>query len=189
MDAAFQTAFVTLVTQDAARAAFLADPSAMVAGLPPRAQAALVGVTPAALTRYAESLKAKRWRGLAAVVPLTRRVCPSLGGRYRRWLGAHPSPGDRMGLSPGESEGLRCLHALRQQLRNDDGEADWAGDLLAFEVLRACAHRDGKPRTLRARFAVHAIIDVLRTGALPDPDPAPHVYRLERHRVRWRTAS
>lgn len=144
---------------------------------------------PVALARYAASLKAKRWRSLAAVVPLTCKVCPSLGARYRRWLGAHPSAGDQMGLSPGESEGVRCLGALSRQLRVDGGEADWAADLLAFEVLRACAHRDGQPRRLRARFAVHAIVDVLKTGALPDPDPEPFEYRIERHRVRWRSTS
>ena len=186
MDAAFQTALVDLVTRDAARTAFIADPQAFAIHLPIRARDALVGLDPAALTRYAESLKSKRWRSLAAVVPLTGRVCPSLGGRYRRWLGAHPSPGDQVGLSPGESEGLRCLPALRRQLRADEGEAEWAGDLLAFEIQRACAHRDGQARTLRTTFAVHAIVEALNAGALPDPDPAPHLYRIERHRVRWR---
>lgn len=188
MDAAFQTAFIALVTQDAARAAFLADATPFIDGLPPPAQAALTGLDPNALTRYAESLKAKRWRSVAAVVPLTRRVCPSLGKRYRRWLGKHPCPGDQIGLSPGESEGMRCLGALRRQLRADDGEAEWAADLLGFEVLRACAHRDGQPRRLRTRFAVHTIVDALNDGALPDPEPAPFEYRIARHRVRWRAA-
>ena len=92
-----------------------------------------------------------------------------------------------MGLSPGESEGLRCLDALRRQLRADHGEADWAGDLLGFELLRACAPRDGQPRLLRTRFAIHTVVAVLREGALPDPEPEPFEYRIERHRVRWRS--
>lgn len=187
MDAAFQRRFVQLVTDDAARAAFLADPAGAVADLAPRAAAALVDLEPQALVRYAESLKAKRWRGLAAIVPLTRRASPGLGARYRRWLGRHPCPGDTPGLAPGESEGLRCLPDLRRALAADPGEAEWIGDVFAYEVLRACSHRDGTPRHLRSRFKLPEIVEILRAGSLPfDVEAAPTELRFERHRLRWR---
>jgi hypothetical protein len=187
MDAAFQTAFVRLVTLDAARQAFADDPVAAAAHLPEPARSALRDLDPLAVSRYAESLKAKRWRSLSAVIPLTRRICPSIGTHYRAWLGAHPSPGDRMGLSPGESEGLRCLPALRQALRGDEGTVDWAPDLLAFEVLGACSRRDGTPRQMQSRVALHDCVQVLRSGGIPlDPEPDPHRYRFERRGVKWK---
>lgn len=187
MDAAFQRRFVALVTHDPTRAAFLRDPAGHMADLPDRAAAALLGIDADALTRYAESLKIKRWRGLAAIVPLTRKASPGIGARYRRWLGRTPCPGDVMGLSPGESEGLRCLPDLRRALANDPAEAEWVGDVFAYEVLRACSHRDGTPRHLRSRFALHEIVETLRAGSLPfDPEEAPHELRFERHRLRWR---
>lgn len=189
MDAAFQSLFVALVTDDAVRARFLADPSAVAGDLPARAQAALTGIDRDALERYARSLKLKRWRGLAAIIGLTRRISPSIGTRYQRWLGQHPCPGDRLGLSPGESEGLRSLTDLRRALRADPGEAPWADEVLAFEVYRACSHRDGQVRQLRCRFALPEIISTLEAGQIPlDPPRSPHLLRFERHRLRWRAA-
>lgn len=186
-DAAFQSAFVRLVTVDAARAAFAADPVAAAAHLPEPARSALRDLDPAAVHRYALSLKAKRWRSVSAVIPLTRQICPAVGTHYRDWLGAHPSPGDRMGISPGESEGLRSLSALRTRLRADNEAVDWAPDLLAFEVLSACSRRDGTPRHLQSRFALHDLVQTLQAGGVPlDPDPDPHRYRFERRGVKWK---
>lgn len=89
-------------------------------------------------------------------------------------------------LDPGLEEAQRALPRLRRELAQDPGEAAYAAELLVFEVLARCSRRDGRPRFLRARHAVHEIAAALQRGVVPmDPDPAPTRFRFERAGVRW----
>lgn len=179
-DQAFHVVFVRLVTLDTERRLFSADPKGYAnQHLTGRAALALAAVDPAGLERFARSLTSKRWSALARVVPLTARVVPDLGLLYRRWLGEHPSPGDRPGLSPGESEALRALAPLRRALLSDEGQAPWAADLLAFEAFRACSRRDGRVRTLKSVWPLDTIAQALQSGEIPlDPEPGTFAWQF-----------
>lgn len=149
-------------------------------------RAMLAAIPRAALDRYADSLVAKRWSEVSRAVPLTLRVSPGLGRRYRRWLATSPSPAVDSVLDPGLEEASRALPQLHRELARDPGEAVYAADLLVFEVLARCSRRDGRPRMARARHAVHEIAAALQRGVVPmDPDPAPTRLRFERAGVRW----
>lgn len=139
------------------------------------------------LHRYARGLRQKRWEEVAAVVPLSARVIPDLRARYHAWLRARPAEARDSLLAPGLAEALRALPSLAGGLEGDPGQAPYATELLAFEVLGACSRADGTPRTLRARFALHAIARDLRAGLIPiDPPLERHAYRFERGGPRHR---
>jgi hypothetical protein len=191
MIAALHDAFVALATDAALRRRFAADPDAALArfALGPAERAALCGIEPTALDRYARSLVAKRWGEVARVVPLALRVAPSLPDRYHTWALGHPAPVAETVLSPGIAEALRALPALHAELAPDEREAPYAADLYAFEVLRAASRGDGIVRTLTTRFELHAIADDLGRGLVPvDPDQVRTIYRFDRERVARRPA-
>jgi hypothetical protein len=183
-----QEALVRLCLDARARARFLA--TGEIDGIESAAaeRAALAAISPAALDRFARSLVAKRWGEVSRVVPLTLRISPRLGQRYRQWLAKSPSPAQDTVLDPGCAEALRALPHLCDALAADVGEASYAPDLLVFEVLARCSRGDRQPRFARARFAVHELADALARGVVPmDPDPAPTRFRFEAAGVRWWT--
>ena len=150
---------------------------------------ALAALSETDLRRYARGLRQKRGAEVAATVPLAARVIPDLKARYDAWLRAHPPTARDSLLSPGAAEALRALPGLADALARDAEQAPYAAELLAFEVLAACSRADGTVRTLRARYALHAIVAELRAGLIPvDPPSEPHVYRFERAGPRHRRA-
>jgi hypothetical protein len=187
--AALQNALVALALDEARLRRFAAAPEEALAAfeLDPPARALLLGIPLSDLRRFADGLRHKRWDDLREVVPLSAGVVSRLGERYRRWLAAHPPRAADDVLAPGVAEGLRALPALAAELRDDPGEAPWAADLLAFEVLGAAARGDGAVRGMRSAYAVHAIASELRAGLVPvDPPCLPHEYRFEAAGVRHR---
>jgi hypothetical protein len=187
----FQNALVALAADERLRARFGTDGIAALRGfsLGERERAALSGIPFEALDRYARSLVSKRWDEVARVVPLARKIAPSLERRYRAWVAVSPAHALETVLAPGPAEALRALSALRTALANDEGEAPYAGDVLAYEVLAACARGDGQVRVLVSRFALGDIVQDLRRGLLPvDPEPIRHELRFTREEVRWRRA-
>jgi hypothetical protein len=170
---AFEDAFVQLAADARLRRELARDPDGALAAfaLDARERAVLRAIPHAELERFARTLVAKRWGDVARVVPLTLRIAPDLGARYRAWALEHPARASDGVLAPGVAEALRALGPLCEQL------PAVAADLLAFEVLRAASRGDGEPRRLRSRFAVHE----------PEPREAPHDYLVERERVRWRS--
>jgi len=188
--ASLQEVIVAVATDRAVRRRFARDRDAVLASyeLGARELAALRALPIEAIDRYAASLELKRWGELGRVVPRTLRVVPTLPQIYRRWLGAHPAPARFTVLSPGASEGLRALGELRAALA-DDRHADYAADLVTYEVLAAASREDGEPRGFTSRFAIHEVARAIDRGGIPiDPDPAPHAYRFARERVQWRPA-
>jgi hypothetical protein len=181
----FQDALVALATDRALRRRFVAEGESALASfqLEPRAKAALLAIPFDHIERYASSLEAKRWGEVARVVPRTLKVAPSLPGLYRAWLGTHPAPVTDNVLSPGAAEALRALPAMRKALATDE-HAVYTADLYTYETYAAVRGN----RELVSRFALHVIARELDTGVIPiDPDPAPHAYRFERERIRWRS--
>lgn len=189
MLSAFQDAFVALAADAKLRRAFAADPAAALEpfALEPRERAALVAIPGQLLDRYAASLIAKRWGEVARVVPLTLRISPKLGARYRAWLAGDPARALDTVLSPGVAEALRALAALRRALADDPGEAVYSPDLLAFEVLRRAATGDGAARFLTSRYRIHEIAADIERGVIPmDPDLRTTEVRFDRGGIRWR---
>jgi hypothetical protein len=187
----FQEALISVLTDRDLRRRFVADPMAVLAAfdLDDRGRSALARLPVAALSRYAESLLGKRWSQVATVVPLTRRICPSIERRYRGWLATHPARMYAGPLQPGPAEALRALPSLRSVLATDPDEAIYGPELLAYEVFSACARNDGSPRTLVSRFDLRIIVDDLRRGLIPiDPDPTPTWVRFEKGGIRSRPA-
>ncbi len=147
---------------------------------------AFAGIGQAALERYAGSLVAKRRAEFERVVPLTLRLCPDLGERYARWLERHPASPSDHALAPGEAEALRALTPLWCELESDERLVPYAADVLAFEVLRACARRDGELREHRSRYALSLIVPELERGIALTSAPERteiHRFRFERARV------
>lgn len=183
MLARFQDLFVRLCADAALRARFRADPAAVLdeADLGERERRALLGIPGDALERYARSLVEKRAREVAKVLPLTRRVAPSVLARYRAFLEQSPAEVADPALDPGAAEALRALSHLCRALRDDEGEAPYAPALLAFEVLRAASRADGQVRTLRCRYRADLLARDVEEGQLPvDPEPAPCLFRFSR---------
>jgi hypothetical protein len=106
----------------------------------------LEGLAPLDLARYARGLRAKRWREVARALPLSVRAVDGLEARYVQWLTAHPAPACDGVLPPGLAEALRALPNIAGALAADPGQAPWAGELYAFEVLRGCSRVDGARR-------------------------------------------
>ena len=189
--ASLEDALVRVATDAVLRRGVIAgDPEARGSlGLEASALSALLGIPEQALERFASALLSKRWQEFLAVVPLTLRACPSLGVRYRCWLGAHPARLSNGLLAPGEAEALRALPALSAELHADEAEAPWVADVLAWEAFFAASRRDREPRFLRSRWALHAVIDDLRQGLLPlDPSSCREWIRFDRDGARWRRA-
>jgi hypothetical protein len=159
-------------------------------GLDARAERALLAIPLAALSRYGESLLAKRKDEFARVIPITRMVCPSVVSRYASWLSRHPAEPIDSVLGPGEREALRALEFLRGEIARAPEEAPYAADVLTHEVLRVCSLRDGRRRLLRTRFALPAILADLNAGLVPtDPDEQPHELIYDGPRVRFRAVA
>lgn len=190
MRAEWQRAFVRLCLDAWSRARFADTGQIDDIDLTDHERATLAAIPAAALERFAESLIAKRWREVSRVLPMTLRVSPGIGQRYRRWLARAPAPAMDTVLDPGPAEALRALPHLHRALAEDEGEAAYAADLLAFEVLACCSRQDGRPRLLRSRYAVHEIATELQRSLVPmDPELAPTRFRFERAGVRWWRAS
>ncbi len=174
--AELQDQLARVVTDGAALAAFERAPGE-----------ALGGLVVADVVRYARGLGRKRWDDVSAAVPLSAQVISNLDGRYEQWLAGHPAPAVDTVLSPGAAEALRALPDLARGIAADPGEAPWAAELLAFEVLLACSRADRRSRGFRTRFAVHAIAAELRRGLIPiDPAPEPHAYAFDARGARWK---
>jgi hypothetical protein len=185
--AELQNAFAALVTKGELQAHYGHAPSPTVEGLSAdeSVRAALRGLSPREVIRYARGLRNKRWHDVSATVPLATCVVSRLRARYDEWLAKHPPVAEDTVLSPGAVEALRALDELARDVRDDPGEAPWAADLMGFEVLAACSRTDGLTRTLRTRYAVHAIVSDLRGGLIPlDPPIAPHIYTFGADGVR-----
>ncbi len=136
--------------------------------------------------RFAASLLEKRQDELCRALPFTARLCPGLGGAYRRFLADHPAPHTDGLLPPGLSEAWRADEVLRAAI-SDEGPV-YAVELFAFERARATSRRDGRVRRLRARFALHRLWDELERGQVPiEVEPSPTLYELG-PRLRWRDA-
>jgi hypothetical protein len=141
-----------------------------------------------ALDRYARSLIAKRWQEVAAVVPLTLRIAPGLESFYCAWVATRPPIAADTILPPGAAEGLRALGPLREKL-SSDRQAEYAADLLAFEVLGACSRTDGVERWLSSRWPLGELAAHIRAFLFPvDPEERPVHFRFDRTGVRWRPA-
>jgi hypothetical protein len=187
----FQDALVALAADARVRGRFRDDPAATLARftLSERERATLLSVPLDALERFAASLLSKRWHEVARVVPLTARVSPKLGERYRAWLATDPARAHDTVLPPGVDEALRALASLRADTAKDGAEAPYAPDLLAFEVLGAASRADGAVRFLTSRYRVDLVAGEVRRGLLPvDPDLSPTQLRFDRAGVKWRAA-
>jgi hypothetical protein len=153
----------------------------------PRLPPPLDGLSRRDLVRYARGLRAKRWREVARALPLSVQAVAGLESHYVQWLASHPAPACDGVLPPGLAEALRALPDVAPALAVDPGQAAWAGELYAFEVLRGCSRVDGRRRQLRAGHAVHEIARELGAGLVPiDPPTAPHLYLFEGEAARIR---
>ncbi|MGE3541717.1 MAG: hypothetical protein AB7N91_30370 [Candidatus Tectimicrobiota bacterium] len=187
-----QNVMLRLVLDSTFRQQFLSAPAQTLAPLALTAEEhqALQAIAPRDLERCARSLLHKRWEQVRQVLPLSRRVCPSLQQRYRCWLARHPAPVQCTVLTPGTAEAWRALPHLYAVLRADAAEAPYSADLLAFEVLYSCARQDGQARQLRSPFALHLLAQDIRRGLLPtEPEPCPSVYRFDQKGVQWQAQS
>ncbi len=185
---AFHNALVALATDANLRGRFAVDARALEGyGLDPSAERALVALPKDLLERYAQSLLAKRWSEVARVVPLTRRVSPSLSTRYQTYLSTHPAPAHDTALSPGLAEALRVMAELRRALFRDAAEARYAGDLLAYEVQRAHARAGVAPEHFCSAFPLHEIVADLDRALIPiDPERGAYEFVFHKRGVQWR---
>jgi hypothetical protein len=135
--------------------------------LPEAARRALGALDKEAFEAHAEGLLAKREAELLRVLPLTRRLCPSIGRRYRWWLVLHPPPVEEGLLGPGLAEGLRALPHLSAELRRDRRESPLAADLLGWELMSGASRRDGLARSWACAHRLDRHLAQLRAGLLP----------------------
>lgn len=192
MLAAFEDALVALSTDASLRRRFAREGAGALRefSLDARERAALASLPLEALERYARSLVSKRWGEVAKVMPMTLRVAPSVERRYRAWLAVSPAPAADTVLGPGHAEAQRALATLHAQLNDDAGEAPYAADLLAYEVLASCTRIDGVVRGMRTRHPLPEIVADLARGLVPvDPEPVQLELRFERDGVRHRSVS
>src|SRR5262245_54086412 len=189
MLADFEDAVVALATDASLRRRFASDRAGALEGfaLDAREREALASLSLDGLERYARSLVSKRWGEVAKVISLTLRIAPSVERRYRAWLAESPAPAADSVLGPGQAEALRALSTLHAELSEDPGEAPYAADLLAYEVLAACARADGVSRGLVTRHPLPEIVVELERGVVPlDPEPGHFELRFGRDGVRHR---
>ncbi|HEY3233986.1 MAG TPA: hypothetical protein VGJ84_04690 [Polyangiaceae bacterium] len=186
---AFQDLLAELATRRALRAEFRRDPASVLSSrdLDARERTALAALPAAALERYAASLVAKRWTDVRRIVPSTLRVYPRFRERYRAWALEHPAPLTDSVLPPGPKEALRALDPLRSEILRDPSLAPYTADLLAYEVLAACARSDGVLRTMSSLYPMHEIVRELRGPCIPiDPEPKKTLIRFSRTGARWK---
>lgn len=191
MLAGLQDALASLATDARVRSRFFTSPEEALAPfhLSQKERDALLGIPRARLEAFAASLLAKRWHEASRVLPLTCKVSPRIGERYRAWVASDPASAHDTILTPGADEALRALPAMRTALARDAAEACYAADLFAFEVLREASRQDGEARFLTSRYAIHDIAQDVRRGLLPvDPDPSPVQLRFDKNGTRWRAA-
>jgi hypothetical protein len=186
----WQEALAALLMDAALRERWIEAPSSALApfALDSRELAMLAAIPRGTISRQAAMFAGKRTAEVMRFVPLTHRVSPTLPVRYREWLERHPPRAADHAIDPALAEALRALAPLRAELLADDGEATYAGDLLAYEVFSAASRQDGRPRLFASRFALHAIARELATEIVPaDPDhDEPHEYRYDAAGIRWR---
>jgi hypothetical protein len=176
--AKLQDALATIVTDGKVERVYQRTPSEAIAAVADQeARGELAALDPAEVLRYARGLRRRRWREVAATVPLSLRVSARLEARYDAWLTAHPARGHDTVVPAGPNEALRAVVDLAHDLFSDRTEVPWAAELLVFEVLSACSRADGVARGLQAQYPIHAIAEELRNGLVPaDPQIAPHAY-------------
>lgn len=187
--AQFQRAYVRLCADASARARWrqgLAEFWADHPGLDERGRAALEGLDPVAVERYAQGLLSKRAEELAPHVWRSERAGVGLVGRYRRWLATNPAPPSAPSLPPGLQEALRCLPSLRAELVQE-GHDDVA-ELVAFEVWEAASRLDGQVRELEAGGRVDLRLMALGRGEPWEQagEAARYSFRFTSRGAQWR---
>jgi hypothetical protein len=186
----FQNVLFRLLLDSQLREQFCVAPERVLAPfrLSADEDAALRALTPQTLERCARGLMHQRWSQVQQVMPLSRRLCPSLSHRYLQWLATHPASVEQTVLAPGAAEALRALPALHKSLAQDKAEAVYAADFLAFEVLQCCTRQDGQLRWLQSQFALHLLAQEMVHGIIPlDPERMPSRYRFDRRGTQWQT--
>jgi hypothetical protein len=89
-------------------------------------------------------------------------------------------------LSPGAAEAMRALEALRGALASER-YAQYAADLLVFEVFRACSRADGVERGFCSRWSIAELAEDVARGLLAvDPQEQRTQFRFDRAGARWR---
>jgi hypothetical protein len=186
--AKLQDALAAILTDGEVEEVYRRTPGeAIVAVAEVDARDTLAGLETGEVLRYARGLRRKRWDDVAATVPLSVRVIGGLEGRYRSWLQGHPPEAHDTVVPPGAAEALRALVDIAEDLQQDPGEAPWAAELLVFEVLGACSRADGVSRGLQAQYAIHRIVEEVRSGLVPiDPPLEPHAYAFGAGGVRMK---
>jgi hypothetical protein len=188
--AQFQRAYVRLCADASARARWAQDPDGFAAGYPAldeRGRAALEGLDPVAVERYAQGLLSKRAEEFGAHVWRSERAGVGLVGRYRRWLATNPAPPSGPWLPPGLQEALRCLPWVRAELVQED-RADVA-ELVAFEVWEAASRLDGQVRELEAGGRVDLRLMALGRGEPWEQareEAARYSFRFTSRGAQWR---
>jgi hypothetical protein len=188
--AEFQRVYVRLCADASARARWCQDAGAFLDGHPgldARGRAALGGLDPEALERYAQGLLSKRAEEFGAHVWRSERAGAGLVGRYRRWLATNPAPPSDASLPPGLQEALRCLPWLRAELVQE-GRADVA-ELVAFEVWEAASRLDGQEREMEAGERVDLRLMALGRGEPWEQareDAARYSFRFTSRGAQWR---
>jgi hypothetical protein len=158
-----QAALARLYTDEAERAAFLADPqgAACALGLEADDAATLAAIAPQTLRRFANSLKAKSLLDARKMTPLTARV---LDGAFAGHFAAAAA-----GLGPGAGR-VEQAAALAGRLSGLAGARaiapDWVGDLARYEAAFVeAAHARRGARLRLFRYPVGAIAGALHGGA------------------------
>jgi hypothetical protein len=185
---AFEEALVMLATDPGCRARFRTEREVFLEELSLDAteRHALAAVPSEATERYARSLVAKKWQEVSRTTPLTLGIVPDLGRMYRKWAETHPAVARDTSMSPGAAEALRAMGTLRRDL-SAPRYPEYASDLLAFEVLAACARCDEVERLLASRWNLGDIAADIAKGLLPiDPPERATIFRFDASGVRWR---
>lgn len=187
--AQFQRAYVRLCADASARARWTQDPGAFLAGYPALddpGRAALLGLDPVAVERYAQGLLNKRAQELAPHVRRSERAELGLVARYRRWLATNPAPPSDPSLPPGLQEALRCLPSLRAELVQEGHDS--VAELVAFEVWEAASRLDGQVRELEAGARVDLWLMALERGEpwAREGEAARYSFRFTSRGAQWR---
>jgi hypothetical protein len=190
--AMFQDAVMRLCLDATLRASCIGSPAQLASHFPGLGNAGWVAeACGRELARFATGLVNKRWSEVGSVLEVSRRVSPQLGSLYKAWLSKHPprAEADSALLSPGPREAERALEPLCQALQRHAAHADYAVDVLRFEVLGRCSGEDKRRRTVVTQVAVHEWWSELRRGVLPvDPPHRPTRYTFG-DRVEWSSLS
>jgi hypothetical protein len=150
----FQNALIRLCADKRITDRFLVAPDTVLSEycLTTKECEALLEIPREQLVRFASSLLAKRTAEFSRVVPVTKKVVPSIAAKYREWLSRNPAIATDTVLTPGQSEALRALSSLRCAVTEDESQASYAADLLTFEILSGCSATDQQIREMKSRF-------------------------------------